>query len=234
MKIVKSIPTAIVTLLLSASAIAQAPSSPIVSQTGLTATAAAPASQVPVIVFDHARVLLTVDPGDTVVVFGAAQRTGGTRQLMRWQRVAADEDEDGLIELVLPQPVEPNSVWLAVNVETGAVGTAAPPASTFRRIDFPAGVLPKDAAGGLDRYITGRGAVDLLVVRPHVGAWSGLAADGREGDADGKYNGGLTLKFSNLRTIHGNSPAPHRLTPHDVVVAVDVRRLEYYATDVNP
>lgn len=201
---------------------------------GFTATAADPAGQAPQITFQDARVLLTVGPGDTVVVFGAAQRVGGTRQLMRWQHVASDDDEDGLIEVVLPRPVEPNSIWLAVNAETGAIGTAAPPESEFRRIDFPAAVLPKDAAGALDRYITGRGAVDLLVIRPHVGAWAGFAADGREGDADGKYNGGLTLKFSNLRTIHGNSPSPPRLTPHDVVVAVDVRRLEYYATEVNP
>jgi hypothetical protein len=201
---------------------------------GLTATAAEPAGQVPVIAFDDARVLLTVGPGDTVVVFGAAQRVGGTRQLMRWQRVASDDDGDGQIEVVLPRPVEPNSIWLAVSTETGALGTAAPAGSEFRRIDFPAAVLPKDAAGALDRYITGRDAVDLLVIRPHVGAWAGFAADGRQGDADGKYNGGLTLKFSNLRTIHGNSPSPPHLTPHDVVVAVDVRRLEYYATEVNP
>jgi hypothetical protein len=195
----------------------------------LRADASAPA---PAITFDGTRVVISLTPGHTVFLFGAAQHRGGTLQLKRWQRPVTDHDNDGRAYVELAEAVAPNSVWIAVDSETGATGTAAPEYSEFRQITFPSAVLRKDASGVLDRYMTGREMVDLLVVRPRVGAWTGFAADGHESDADGEQNGGVTMTFSTLRRMHGNAPPPPHLTPHDVVVAVDLRRLEYYLTEV--
>lgn len=199
------------------------------------AIAAPPPREAPRITLSDQTITIEVGDGSSVVIFGAAQDAGGTLRLMRWHHAATDDDNDGVIALPLPQDAGTNSLWIAVDATTGAIGTAAPPASEFRQVEFPGTGLPQNAGGAFDRYISGRAAVDLLLVRPHVGAWVGYAADGHDSDGDGAQNGRITLKFANLRRLRGTvSPPPGTLTPNDVLVAVDVRRREYYTTEVNP
>lgn len=198
---------------------------------GATTAHAAP-GEAPQISFEETKVIVTVKAGSSIVFFGAAHNGGVGVELRRWRRPATDVNRDGRIVIDLREPVEPHSVWFAIDAETGGTGVAAPETSAFRRIDFPAAVLPRRHDGALDRYITGRSMVDLLVVRPRVGAWVGSAGDGHEGDADGEQNGGITMTFETLQRMRGNAPPPAHLTTRDVVIAVDLLRMQYYLTEV--
>jgi hypothetical protein len=173
-----------------------------------------------------------VSPGGAAILFAGAQHRRDYVRYTRWQQALIDDDRDGVVELEVAAGVPFESVWIAVDATSGRLATAVSPGSRFEALAFPRSVLRKHADGGVDRYESARGAVDLLIVRPHVGAWVVYAADGEPGDADRQRNGRTTVVFGEARSLTGRAPAPQRLTPHDVVVAIDVRRLQYYLTEI--
>jgi hypothetical protein len=173
-----------------------------------------------------------VSPGGTVAIFGAAREEGAALRLSRWQHAIEDTDRDGAVELSLPTPIPPDSIWFAVDVETGALAVARPPASRFRARDFAPEMLVKGPDAKIDRFVVNKGMVDLLVVRPHVGAWTGYAADGHGSDGDRAQDGRSTVVFTGGRSLHGRVPPPNHLTPRDVIVAVALRTMEYTSTEV--
>jgi hypothetical protein len=198
-----------------------------------TPSAKAAAGGEPIVNVSSARVSVSnITSGGTVILFAGAQQRGEMIQLMRWQRALADTDSDGAVEMHVPDGVPTNSVWIAVDATSGNLAIAAPADSGFRRVAMPSAVLPKGPDGKMERYVTGRQRIDVLVVRPHVGAWVAFAADGGVDDGDGVENGLTTILFDATRSLIGRAPAPHHLTPRDVVVIVDVRRLEYSVTEV--
>jgi hypothetical protein len=182
---------------------------------------------------ETAVIAANVSKGESAVLFGAAQEFNGTGvQLRRWYRVATDDDRDGRVEFDLSIAIPIQSMWFVADSATGAIGSAAPPESRFRQLEFPAAVLRKNKDGDVEQFVSGRGMIDLLVIRPRAGVWSASAADGHDSDADGKHDGRTSIAFSRSHSLVGRVPAPRHLTPRDVVVAVDVRRLQYYLTEV--
>lgn len=201
----------------------------LVSPAVLQAANAAP----PAIAVGETSVVVTdLAPGATIALFGGAREANGGMQLLRWRVPLEDADRDGAVELKLNRIIPRDSVWIAVDTDTGATAVAVPARSRFRQITFPEVVLPKGPDAKIERYVTGRRMVDLLVVRPHVGAWMAAAADGHDSDGDGRHDGRTTIVFADIRNLAGHAPAPRHLTSRDVVVAVDVRRMEYYLTEV--
>lgn len=177
-------------------------------------------------------VIRGLTPGGVGIVFGGARQRRDYVLYTRWQQALTDDDRDGVVELEVAAGVPFESVWIAVDQTSGRMAVAVPPDSSFEALAFPRSVLRKNAEGVLDRYESARGAVDLLIVRPHVGAWVAYAADGEPGDSDEQRNGRTTVVFGETRALAGRAPAPQRLTPHDVVVAIDVRRLQYYLMEI--
>lgn len=194
--------------------------------------AAQSAAQPEIRLFDDRLTVTNVSPGGTVAIFGAARQEGAAAHLSRWQRAVEDTNRDGAVELALPVPIPPDSVWFAVDVETGALAVARPPASRFRPRDFAPEMLVKGPDAKIDRFVVNKGMVDLLVVRPHVGAWTGQAVDGHGSDDDGAQDGRSTVVFTGGRSLHGGAPPPAHLTPRDVIVAVALRTMEYTSTEV--
>lgn len=187
----------------------------------------------PSISIEESRVVVTNFPaGNTVIVFGAAHEYSGGLELLRWRAPLNDVDKDGSVALTTGRPIPRDSVWVVIDTVTGATAVAVPEESRFRQIEFPGAVLPKGPDAKADRYVTGRRMIDLLVVRPHVGAWAAAAADGFDTDNDSREDGRTTVIFANTRNLTGNAPAPRHLTPRDVVVAIDVTRMEFYLTEV--
>lgn len=179
------------------------------------------------------RVTITnVSPGATVAIFGAARQESAAVHLTRWQRAIEDTDRDGAVEFPLETPIPSDSVWFAVDVETGALAVATPPRSRFRLRSFAPEMLVKGHDAKIDRFVVNKGMVDLFVVRPHVGAWTGYALDGNGSDGDHARDGKSTVVFANGRPLDGRAKAPQHLTPRDVVVAVALRSLEYATTEV--
>jgi hypothetical protein len=201
----------------------------------VSASAAAPPVPPPSISISDLRVVVVtgVSPGEDVALFGASQQVGNSVRLRRWQRLLTDSDSDGIVVWNLEEEITTDTLWVAVDLSSGGTAVATPPESRFRGVPFPADALRKGGNDQLEHFVAGRGMIDVLIVRPKVGAWAGFAVDGHPSDADQQQNGRSTIAFRDARALDARAPAPRHLTPRDVVIAVDLRKLEYYTTEVS-
>jgi hypothetical protein len=166
-------------------------------------------------------------PGGQVVWFGVARQIAErTATLVRRERIATDDDKDGSVRLELGQPVPFQSIWVTVDLATGAAAVAVPEGYPLRQVDLPGRDL--HAGGGKPDWVEDdRGYVEILLVRPGEGAWVATVGDGGAEDDDGAYDGRLVASLAHLHGV-GASPAggPQRFSPRDLVVVIDPNRME--------
>lgn len=172
--------------------------------------------------------------GGEVVLFAVSRepQPTGESDVVQTRLVARDTDGDGSIRFDLGRPVPYLSVWSAVDMTSGAfaVGTKAP--FPLRRVAWPSNAVGADTEGSLRKLeLTGRGVVDVLWVRPETGAWSMTLYDGGESDEGKKNDGRIRALLDNLRTIAGEPP-PRHLKKDDILVIVDQRKLEIFASRI--
>lgn len=165
--------------------------------------------------------------GGKVVWFGVAREISArTATIVRRDEIAADEDKDGAVRFELDRPVPFQSIWVAVDLTTGAAGVAVPEGHPLRRIELP-GRTAGHGSGKPDWVEDDRGVVEILLVRPGEGAWGATVGDGGEADDDGAYDGRLMASLARLRRMEGTaSEAPERFRPRDVLVIIDPNRME--------
>lgn len=178
---------------------------------------------------DDAVTVSSIEPGASVVVFGVAREPiGGIARIATRHQLLVDSDRDAVIRYTPPSGVSPASVWIAVDLASGAVGVAAPGGSARAMRAYGAGEgVPAQAVA--NRLEVGRQEVSVLLVRPAVGAWVGSVRDGGDADRDQRPDGRMDLDLSRLAPLSlrlGNAPAAMR--PGDVFVVLDAERLEYW------
>jgi hypothetical protein len=166
-------------------------------------------------------------PGGQVEWFGVAREISEhSATIVRRDRIASDDDQDGAVRLELGRPVPFQSIWVAVDLTTGAAAVATPEGYPLRRLELPGGNVGR-GGGKPDWVEDDRGYVEILAVRPGVGAWGAAVGDGGEADDDGVYDGRLVASLARLRGIGPNPPAaPQRFGPRDVIVVIDPNRME--------
>jgi len=129
--------------------------------------------------------------------------------------------------------VQRSSVWIAIDNKTGAYGVALPPGSLFHEVLVPSHDLVRNGKGDVVKMDVPFTIVDLLVVRPAVGAWHGTIADGSADDDDPKPNGRTGCDVAKLKQLgkidHG---ALDKLKNDDVVVGIDPASATYFVTRV--
>lgn len=175
-------------------------------------------------------------PGATVVVFGISHRRSGIFPVTTRIDLLAVADAAGRAEVATRYPVEPMSVWFAVDLDSGALAVTVLPDLPLE-IEKPGRGLGNAASVLEDQ----RQFLHLLLVRPapqgaapsagesEAGAWGALIGDGGGRDRDGVVNGRLELSFLDLEPLLDGPPAPERLAPGDVIVGVDSVTLQFYA-----
>lgn len=194
----------------------------------LLGLAPAAAAVEPVLSFSAEAVTASgLTPGGQVVWFGVAREIAErSATLVRRDEVAIDDDRDGEVRLELGRPVPLQSIWVAVDLATGAAAVAAPEGYPLRRLDLP-GRSIGHAAGKPDWIEDDRGFVEVLLVRPGQGAWGATVGDGGEADDDGSYDGRLMASLDRMRGVGASPPAaPASFSPRDVVVVIDPNRME--------
>ncbi len=140
---------------------------------------------------------------DAVVISGATPKSqavllGVTREIgeddyptaKRHLEVLTDEDGDGAIRYPLEGGIPGRSVFAAVDLTSGDHDAAAPQALGARRVNWR-GRGPRRRNDGRDAVEDQRKLLELLVVRPQVGAWTLRVRDGGESDGDGRIDGRL-------------------------------------------
>jgi hypothetical protein len=172
-------------------------------------------------------------PGEKAVVFGVVQephRYWWT--LVRYAEVVA-VGSDGTIRYQSPSAVD-RSFWAVVDLKSGAVAVGVPPGAELRPASLRPQSLRANAAGLIDAFVSSRESVEILCVRPDVGAWALSNGDGGENDRDGVVNGSTTTYAGAMKPLGGSPAAPATLLPHDIIIAVDPESMTFVSTEIAP
>ena len=165
--------------------------------------------------------------GGKVVWFGATQviDTDGVPVIRTYATIGDDTDRDGTATLEIPGGVPLHSAWVAVDLATGAVDSAAPPGFEIRRVPWRGPGIGR--RNGADEVEDLRQTESLLVVRPAVGAWILETGDGAPDDADRAPNGSIRVLLSSLQPLGDTAiEVPKMLLPTDALAMLDPRTLE--------
>jgi hypothetical protein len=130
-------------------------------------------------------------------------------------------DAGGSVTLAPFSEVPLRSIWVVVDISSGAVGVATPPGFPLRSQQLRLRPLASADPGRAGKFSIPAHLAVVLVARPKVGAWLATLWDGLPGDEDGPGNGNLYQKASSLAAIDTSMPPLEFLLPDDVVVVVD-------------
>ncbi len=134
----------------------------------------------------------------------------------------APESDDGSVPL--------KSVWAVVDLATGAYTVGAPPGFVLREVAFPGKGFEVGAPGLVNRLRHRFSFVDMLLVRPGVGSWWLRAHDTGPHDHDGADDDRSTTALEDLEPMGAGPAPPDRFARDDVLVVIDPRTLQFYAT----
>jgi hypothetical protein len=186
------------------------------------------AAAAPIILFEETAVTLKgLTPEGLVVLFSIAwESEKGVSQLVRRESLLPDSNGDGEVRKDLGKPIPDKSIWFAVDLTSGELGIRQPRqphAAWFAKSPFPVWSLPFT----LDHLELRRDFVQLVVVRPRVGAWGGRVRDGFASDPDGKRNGIVPVRLDRLWALGDSPPPPQVLAAGDLLLIVDPTRGQY-------
>lgn len=165
--------------------------------------------------------------GELVLLGAGVGRDGAAAMIVSDVQRLQDDDGDGTV-MHTSRYVRGHSVWIAVDVQSGASVTATPHGNRPAAMAVPPGV-----------WTSGRAAIDVersylsaLYVRPGAGAWRTAVTDGGPTDSDGIMNGVIRLRLDALQRLAGDADRPASLRARDVVVLVDPHTLETIVAEV--
>ncbi|HSL81273.1 MAG TPA: hypothetical protein VLF66_00770 [Thermoanaerobaculia bacterium] len=195
----------------------------------VVATAPAAAAQ-PSVTFEPTAVVASGMAPETEVVFHGVTRE---HRVYYWHLVQTRDvvpaDAEGVARLELPEGVGPVSLWTAVDSGTGEFGIGSPEGFTPNELPFPGNGIDR-AANGAWRVLRSRfERAEVLYVRPGVGAWWLLGVDGGSSDEDGREDSQLGLSLELARPLWREEPPPEEFAAGDVVVAVSLDTLDFFA-----
>ncbi len=168
-------------------------------------------------------------PGARVAWLAASrERPQWVTTVQKWVTTDSVADASGRARVNIDLTIPVKSIWIAVDMATGAVAAASPAKYPWRtEVPFPfGGVVEAEDRSGVASIRDSHNDLDVLVVRPTVGAWS-LSA--HHDDAESRGAPGTLLDFKNLAAMPGSPDRPTILVGGDVVVAIDPERMEFFA-----
>lgn len=138
--------------------------------------------------------------------------------------LATDDDGDGKVRLELGKDVPLQSIWFAVDLETGQAAVTAPEGFDLQEAAFPARAIPA-ALNGLD---LDRRFVYAVLIRPGAGAWVLRAGDGGASDDDGEPDGTLRARLASFKGLGAAAQAPPtRVVARDLLLVIDPNRMDF-------
>ena len=183
---------------------------------------------------DEAVVVRGAKAGETVVLFGVNRHISpDDAVLLRRVADALVADATGEARFELEGGAARQSMWVAVDLATGTLRTAAPQGYRVRQVSFRGRGLGR-RADDRDALEDMRSFVEILGVRPGVGAWTVTVGDGSPIDEDLRVDGRLEVALDNLQPL-GDSPAvaPDKVQRGDVVVLMDPNAMELTIVSVD-
>jgi hypothetical protein len=202
----------------------------------VVATAAPAAAQQLELEFEPGVVRVTgVEPGGSVALLAVARVYENLQtSVVRVHELLADDDQDGTVEQLFERErvTTPNSIWVAVDVASGAWLVAAPPSGELVDGEALAPAVETVNGGAFQHLALESKSAEVLFVRPGEGAWRALASDGAWGDGDESRDGRLRVVRDVFRPLAGEAEAPNHWTANDLVVAIEPDTLRVLARRV--
>jgi hypothetical protein len=184
----------------------------------------------PTISLTETQVVATgLTPGGKLAWLGVArEREGWTTRVTQWQDANAVADSAGRAVLDLGRAVPVKSIWVVVDMTTGAFAADAPPAYPWAvETDFPtAGATFASDRASIVSLQDDKQQLEVLVVRPKVGAWRATI---RHDDPGSRDSAGVLLTPSDLAPWGKAPSSPGLLVPGDVIVGIDPDGFTYFA-----
>ncbi|HMJ86436.1 MAG TPA: hypothetical protein VK504_24835 [Vicinamibacterales bacterium] len=146
--------------------------------------------------------------------------------------VAADTDNDGEVRVAMKRTLSDRAVWAAVDLETGEF-TAATAEGTVSNLTFHGHSFRGN--GGDVKQLESQDfeRLDILLVRPHAGAWTISSSDGGPGDSDRQEDRKFVLDVESMQPVwQAFGPAPRKFEKGDVVVLIDPSTSDIYVAGV--
>jgi len=183
---------------------------------------------------DNAVRVTGVSRGGGVVLFGVERiiHDDFSESVTLWNEHLTDPDGDGEVSLPLQTPLSPFTVMVAVDEDDARYLVATP--GFIPLTISPLGKLHGNNKGEPIEFANAMPYGEALVVRPKQGAWVARGWDGTPGDADGRADGKITIRFADMKAARGRPDiaGPDRLLPRDLVIVINPMTLAVYADDV--
>src|ERR1700730_8901214 len=186
----------------------------------------------PAIMIDGQSLLITgLTPGAQAAWMGIGRATDTYSSPVVSRHGIALADGTGRLRLDLGVPIPPRSLWVAVDLATGAFQTAAPGGAKPDLRSPPASKLHHQA-GKADAFEDTRSMLEVFLVRKGTGAWTLWLSDGSERDEDGAADGHIRFSLDQMKPLGGSPPAPAKSAAGDLLVAIDPQRLDVVVAPV--
>jgi hypothetical protein len=166
-------------------------------------------------------------PNGTVVWFGMGLDIVEYSEMRSEVQEPAVADAQGNSTLEFAADVPPRSVYVAVDLATGAYAVGSPTAFTPGRFAVAPSAILNGAGATPDQLADSADFIHVLLVRPGQGAWA--ATIGRGGAADQSEPGDPNLRFAieSLQPVTPNAAAaPAKLTSNDILFVARPRVME--------
>src|SRR5215212_7660147 len=202
--------------------------------TPFSAAAAPPNTERPAVAFQSGSITVSRLTGNgEAIVFSVLQEPHKYWSTLVTDAKRLTADAGGVVHYT-PPSLPLFSVWAVVDFQTGAVTVAFPPGGALRRVEMAAPAWKRDESGSIAALQAGRESIEMLIVRPNVGAWIVSNADGGAIDDDHLVNGRTMTAPGTMKAVGSGPPAPKRIVPHDVIVLIDPETMEVFTTEVAP
>jgi hypothetical protein len=153
---------------------------------------------------------------------------------IRQENLLVDDHGDGSPRVDFDEPVAPRSLWIGVDLASGRWAVSSSSSTSVHKRDTPPGLLKKSSGAEYDRVDVRAERIELIWIRPGVGAWATTNGDGGLLDDDHEANGHVVTAASSMHPLAGSPPAPANFKTSDVVIAVDPVTLDVIQTEVRP
>ena len=170
------------------------------------------------VVTDQSVVAAGMTPGGAVVWLGMARRVAEYEATFVRSHGTMQADAQGQATLPLTEAVPLQSVWAAIDLQTGAYATASPTGFAPLAIQLGPGALEVRGAGLADRLADVADYAEVLLVRPGKGAWGKAIGRGGADDEGNPGDAAFRLALDKLEPLPGTTgTAPAKLSAGDLV-----------------
>ncbi|MCH9646804.1 MAG: hypothetical protein K0U98_01120 [Deltaproteobacteria bacterium] len=191
------------------------------------------AASQPQLVFKNGLVIASqVTPGGCGVFLGVSKEAADwTEVTLPGLAPVVDDNGDGILNYSPGGITTNKAVWAVVDATSGDYTVNTPIPAALVTVD------PATLSGNRIQLVDARQSLELLVVRPGVGAWHSRNFDGTASDDDGVDDGQITVPLRDVLTQVwplGSTVAYKGAAPGDVLVGIDPTRLEFWSLVVTP